>query len=109
MNRTAENGASVGAAVDFEVYLLMTMKLRIRMSHKEFQLDTKLAEHGLSVGEAEHIHERVAETLGDEASYFQNMKKLLGIADQDAASFEYDSVFWPGFSFNATASEDGML
>jgi hypothetical protein len=78
MNGQAMNTASIPALIEFEVYLLMTMKLRIRMSHKEFQLDTKLAEHGLSVGEAEHIHERVAETLGDEASYFQNMKKLLG-------------------------------
>lgn len=109
MNRHATNGASVGATVDFEVYLLMTMKLRIKMSHKELQLEAKLAEHGLSVSDAERIHERVAKALGDEASYFGNMKKLLGVAEQDGTSVKYDSVLWPGFSFNATASEDGML
>jgi len=109
MNRHAANGASIDATVKFEVYLLMTMKLRIKMSHEEPQLAAKLAEHGVSVGDAERIHERVAQALGDEASYFENMKKLLGLADQGATSFEFNSVMWPGFSFNATANEDGML
>jgi hypothetical protein len=109
MNRHTTNGSSIGATVDFEVYLLMTMKLRIKMSHKELQLEAKLAEQGLSVADAERIHERVARALGDEASYFGNMKKLLGIAEQAATSFEYSSVLWPGFSFNPTAREDGML
>ena len=103
------NTAAVTAIVDFEVYLLMTMKLRIRMSHKEAQLEAKLAEHGFSVDDGERLHERVAEALADEASYFGNMKKLLGIADQDATSLEYSSVLWPGFDFNAIASEDGLL
>ncbi|WP_089025313.1 hypothetical protein [Mycobacterium persicum] len=87
----------------------MTMKLRIKMSHKEDQLAAKVADHGLSVDDAERIHERVAEALGDEASYFGNMKKLLGIADQDATSVEYSSILWPGFDFTAIASEDGFL
>lgn len=95
--------------IDFEVYLLMTMKLRIKMSHKEDQLAAKVADRGLSVDDAERIHERVAEALGDEASYFGNMKKLLGIADQDATSVEYSSILWPGFDFTAIASEDGLL
>jgi hypothetical protein len=109
MNRHPMNSGSVGAIVDFEVYLLMTMKLRIKMSHQELQMEAKLAEHGLSVVDAERIHEQVAQTLGDESSYFENMKTLLGIADQDATSVEYNSVLWPGFSFNATASGDGTL
>lgn len=95
--------------IDFEVYLLMTMKLRIKMSHKEDQLAAKVADRGLSVDDAERIHERVAEALGDEASYFRNMKKLLGIAGQDATSVEYSSILWPGFDFTAIASEDGLL
>jgi hypothetical protein len=96
--------------VDFEVHLLMTMKLRIRMSHQEAQVEAKLAEQNLSIDAADRIHERVAEGLGDdEASYFENMKKMLGIADQDATSVQYKSVLWPGFNFNATASEVGLL
>lgn len=63
------------AIVEFEVYVLMTMKLRIRMSHEEAELESKLAERGLSVDEAERIYERLAETLGDAASYVENMKK----------------------------------
>lgn len=109
MNRRAMNRGSVSATVDFEVFLLMTMKLRIKMSHKENQLAAKLAEHGLSVDDAEHIHERIAEALGDEASYFRNLKKLLGIADENATSLQYDSILWPGFNFNAVAGDDGML
>ncbi len=97
------------AIVDFEVYLLATMKLRIRMSHKEAQLEAKLAYHGLSVGDAERIHERVAVTLGDEASYFKNMKDALGFHDQDATLLEFRSVLWPEFDFKAVASEDGLL
>ena len=103
------NRASVTAIVDFEVYLLMTMKLRIRMSHQEAQLKAKLAEQGFSVDDGERIHERVAEALGDEASYFGNMRKLLGIADQNATSLQHSSVLWPGFDFNAIGSKDGLL
>lgn len=95
--------------VDFEVHLLMTMKLRIKMSHKEAQLEGKLAEHGLSVETAEGIHKRIVHRLGDEASYFQNMKKILEFAEQDATSLEYESVLWPGFTFKASADEHGRL
>lgn len=109
MNGHPMNRSLVSAIVDFEVHLLMTMKLRIRMSHKEAQLQNKLTEHSISAGDAERIHERVTEALGDEASYFGNLKKLLGIADHDAASLEYNSVLWPGFDFNAIADEGGRL
>jgi hypothetical protein len=94
--------------VDFEVHLLMTMKLRIKMSHKEAQLEGKLAEHGLSVETAEGIHKQIAQSVGDEASYFENMKKLLGFAE-DATSLKYESVLWPGFTFKASTDEHGRL
>ncbi|WP_245830089.1 hypothetical protein [Mycobacterium numidiamassiliense] len=86
----------------------MTMKLRVKMSHKEAELEAKLAEHGLSVDEAQRVHDRLALILGGEASYFQNTKKLMG-ADPAATSLEYTSVLWPGFYFKAIASEDGPL
>ncbi|WP_245850621.1 hypothetical protein [Mycobacterium angelicum] len=87
----------------------MTMKLRIRMSHKEAQLKAKLAEHGLTVDDAQHIHQRVAEALGEEAAYFRNMNALLGIAERGSSSLKYSSVLWPGFEFTAIAGGDGVL
>lgn len=95
--------------MDFEVYLPMTMKLRMFMAGKQSQLETKLAEHELTIDQSNHIHERVAEALGDDASRFQNMKKLLGITRSDATSLGYSSVLWPGFDFKAIASESGLL
>lgn len=94
---------------DFEVYILMTMKLRMSMADKMAQLEAKLAEHGLSLYDAELIYERIAENLSDEASRFENMKKLLGLTGTAPGSLKYSSVFWPGFEFNATADEVGLL
>ncbi|MEE6139954.1 hypothetical protein SKC41_26955 [Mycobacterium sp. 050128] len=98
----------ISAITDFEVYVLMTMKLRIKMSHKETQLEAKLNEHGLSVGDAQRVHDRVANELGGATTYFQNMKSLLGV-DPSAISLRYSSVLWPGFEFKANATEDGKL
>src|ERR1700733_15075000 len=96
---------SIQAVIDFEVYLLMTMKLRMSMAGKESLLEAKLAEHGLKIDQAQNIYQRVTESLGDEASRFDNIKKLLGIASPDTAEVQYCSVLWPSFDFNATASE----
>jgi hypothetical protein len=103
------NTSFAAATIDFEIYLLMTMKLRMSMANKEAQLEAKLAELGLSLGDAELIHERVANGLGDEASRFGDMKMLLGIADQDSSTLTYSSVLWPGFDFTAIAGEDGLI
>jgi hypothetical protein len=104
------NSVPAVTIIDFEVHLLMTMKLRIKMSHEEAQLEAKLAEHGISIDSAERIHEQVAEVLGDDEDfYFENMKKLMNVAEQDATSLEYDSVLWPEFKFKAIASHDGRL
>lgn len=102
------NTLRISAIVEFEAYLLMTMKLRVKMSQKEAQLEAKLAQQGLSIDDAQRVHDRVADVLGGEASYFRNMKKLVG-ADPAATSLEYSSVLWPGFHFKAIASEDGRL
>jgi hypothetical protein len=103
------NSVPAVTIADFEVHLLMTMKLRIKMSHKEAELEAKLAEHELSVASAERIHERVVDGLGDEAVYFANMKKLIKFAEQDATSLKYESVLWPGFTFKASADAHGRL
>jgi hypothetical protein len=87
----------------------MTMKLRMSMANKETQLEAKLAEHGLCFEDAEFIYDGIVKTLGAEASRFDNIKKLLGIADQESSSLKYSSVLWPGFDFNAIAGEGGWL
>lgn len=109
MKRGEMNVSSYPVIIDFDVYLLMTMRLRMSMANKEAQLEAKLAEHGLSLEDAELIHERIARALGDEASRYENMKKLLGVADQDSAELKYNSILWPGFDFNAIAGDEGVL
>lgn len=97
------------ALMEFEAYILMTMKLRMSMADKGAQLEAKLAEHGLSLRDAELIYQRIAENLSDENSRFENMKKLLGLTGAASAALKYASIFWPGFEFGATADETGLL
>src|SRR5437660_11645357 len=108
MNRHAMDKRLVEAVVHFEVHILMTMKLRIKMSHEEAKLEAKLAEQGISLSNAEHIHKRIAGALGDEESYFVNLKRLLGIPGQDP-ELRYDSIVWPGFEFRAVLGSDGCV
>lgn len=95
------------AIVDFEIYVLMTMKLRMSMSQITEHLHAKLSEHGLSVEDGERARDRVASSLGDEASYFRNLKVLLTGTDSDATSLEFASALWPDFDFKAVAAESG--
>ncbi|MEE6139953.1 hypothetical protein SKC41_26950 [Mycobacterium sp. 050128] len=100
---------SAPGVIDFEVYLLMTMKMRMSMAGKESLLEAKLAEHKLAIEQANLIYERVSEALSAPASRFENMKKLLGIVSPEFSPLKYGSVLWPGFEFKATAGEDGGL
>jgi hypothetical protein len=59
--------------------------------------------------DAELTYQRIAEALGDEASRFGTIPKLLGVPASGSASLTYDSVFWPGFEFNAIADASGRL
>jgi hypothetical protein len=97
------------AVVDFEVYLLMTMKPRLSLADARGLLDGKLAKIRLSLDGAVRIHDRIAETLSEETSRFRDMKTLLGVLDEDATSLRYSSVLWPGFEFNAHAGVNGQL
>lgn len=97
------------AVVNFEVYLLMTMKPRLSLKDTRDLLDAKLAKAGLSLDEAVRIHDRVAEALSEATSRFRDMKTLLGVLDEDATSLKYNSVLWPGFKFNAYADANGLL
>jgi hypothetical protein len=97
------------AVLDFEVYLLMTMKPRLSLADAQGLLDAKLATVGLFVDGAKRIHDRIARAIGDEASAFKNMKTLLDVDGENASSLTYHSVLWPGFEFNAQAGADGLL
>jgi hypothetical protein len=95
--------------VDFEVYLLMTMKPLLSLKNSRGLLDARLAPIGLSLDGAVRIHDRVAEALNNDTSRFRDMKTLLGVLDEDATSLKYNSVLWPGFGFNAHADVNGLL
>lgn len=103
MNATPDN-----AIRDFEAYLLVTMKYG--MINRESDLAAKLAEHGLSLGDAERIHRRITGLFDDELSRFERLKHLVGAAERpDARSLTYPSVLWPEFVFTATADSGGGI
>lgn len=101
--------ASINTILNFEIYVLMTMKLRLKMSRKEAALAAKLGQHEFSIDDAERIHRQVSGALEGETTRFANMKQLLSVPDQDASTLTYSSVVWPGFDFNAIADERGLL
>ncbi len=104
------DSTSFSAVVDFEVYLLMTMKPRLSLSDTSGLLDSKLAMVGLSMDGAKRIRDRIAGALSVESSRFRDMKTLLGVGDEGAATFlKYSSVLWPGFEFRAQAGIDECL
>ncbi|SIH25286.1 Uncharacterised protein [Mycobacteroides abscessus subsp. abscessus] len=101
-----------GAAVfDFEVYVLMSMELRLGMASdpaKKLRLQHKLAEHGLTTEDGKRIHGQVLEALVDEDSFFTNLKKLLG-TQTDAKEVVFASGLWPEFEFKANSNDDGQI
>lgn len=94
------------AIVNFEIYVLMTMKLRMSMSQNTETLHAKLAERGLSVDDGERVRDRIASALEGEASYFRNLQVLLTGTD-DASALGFASVLWPDFDLKAVAAENG--
>ncbi|AMW19448.1 hypothetical protein [Mycobacteroides chelonae] len=100
------NTIPIPAIIDFEVYLLITMKARL-VNRQNF-LEAKLSEFDISVDEALRVHAKVAEALGGRTSRFENMKAFLGVVS-NSESLKYESVLWPEFDFSATANESGLL
>lgn len=100
------NTAPVTSVLDFEIYVLVTMKFG--MINREARIEAKLAEHKLSLDDAEAIGERIAQALGDESSFLDSLKRLLG-TDTSSTSVEFSSVLWPEFDFEATADADGVV
>jgi hypothetical protein len=94
--------------VDFEVYLLMTMKPRLSLADAQGLFDTKVAQAGLSLNVARRIYDRISEALSEEMSRFRDIKAVLGV-DDDANSLKYSSVLWPGFEFIVQADMNGLL
>ena len=95
--------------LEFEIYVLMTMKFRMKMSHLDAQLESKLSEFGLSSAQGERVQQRMGEALGDENSFFANLKRIVGPAGGDSAPLSFSSVLWPEFDFKAIAGPDGRL
>ncbi|WP_441957811.1 hypothetical protein [Mycolicibacterium houstonense] len=101
-----DNAATAGV-LDFEVYLLMTMKYG--MINRDAVREAKLTEHGLSLSDAESIHQRVAELLCNESTQFENLRALVEPATSDSGSLTFRGILWPEFDFTATANDDGSL
>ncbi|GAB5895394.1 hypothetical protein OKHIL_12010 [Mycolicibacterium mageritense] len=94
-------------ALDFEVYLLVSMKYG--MINRDAVREAKLAERGLSVGDAEHIHLRVAEQLANRSTQFENLRTLVGAEAPEIGSLTFRGILWPDFDFTATANHDGSI
>ncbi|SKU38552.1 Uncharacterised protein [Mycobacteroides abscessus subsp. massiliense] len=103
------NAGSVAAVRDFEVYVLMTMKLRLSMLQKYSELEHKLSQHHLSVEDGTRIHGRVVEALGDEQGYFFNLKTFLDVPSDRDRSLTFSSILWPEYDFEMTADEIGRV
>ncbi|ULN34378.1 hypothetical protein [Mycolicibacterium smegmatis] len=103
----AMNAGSADPVLNFEVYVLMTM--RNRMTNKKDQLRATLSSHGFSVKDAERVHRQLAESLGDEASRYSVLKESLGARADTARSFGFSSILWPNFDFEAEANDAGLL
>lgn len=110
--KTAEvNPAQISAVLDFEVYVLMTMKLRLSLTSdpaKKLRLQNKLAEHSLSVADGERIYDQMTATLVDEDSFFTNLRTFLGVNTNDQ-QVGFSSVLWPEFDFKAAIDNKGQL
>ncbi|MGH3723363.1 MAG: hypothetical protein ACRDUS_04450, partial [Mycobacterium sp.] len=65
------NVAPVTSVIEFEIYVLVTMKFG--MINREARIEAKLADHGLTLHDAEAIAERVAQALGDESTFFNGL------------------------------------
>ncbi|MUM17002.1 hypothetical protein FZI91_20195 [Mycobacterium sp. CBMA271] len=94
---------SVPAVLAFEVYVLMTMKLRLKMCQKSHELESKLSEHGLSGDEGQRLHDRAAAAFQSESTFVPDLQKFLGIDGPTSVTFS--SILWSEFDFEAVAGE----
>lgn len=101
------NAAAVESVLNFEVYLLVTMKNG--MLTKQNELVSKLAEHGFSLDGASRVHHRIDRLFEDESSQFDSLKRLGVAPSASDGLLTYSSVFWPEFDFSAVAGERGEL
>ena len=71
--------------------------------------EAKLAEHGLSFGDAERIHQRVADELRYASTQFAKLQALLGLRADNGNPLSFQGILWPEFDFTATADSDGSI
>lgn len=99
--------AASAHVLDFEVYLLVTMKYG--MINQDAEREAKLFEHGLSLGDAERIHQRVADALRDETTQFANLRALVGAEARNVGALSFKGILWPDFDFTANAGRGGSI
>ena len=93
------NPAANASVLEFEFYLLATMKFGMLI--REAERGAKLADYGLSIGDSERIHHRVADLLADPSTQFENLRSLIGPETSESGSLTFSSILWPEFDFTA--------
>lgn len=93
------------AVLDFEIYLLMTM--RFGLLDKRNEIEKKLSEHELSLDEGEFIHGKMKNFFNDEQYFLSNLYKCLDM--QHHSPLGFNSALWPGYDFTATTGESGRV
>ena len=93
------NPAANSSVLEFEVYLLATMKFGMLI--REAEREAKLADYGLSIGDSERIHRRIAELLADRSTQFENLRSLIGPETSENGSLTFSGILWPEFDFTA--------
>ncbi|MDY6997010.1 MAG: hypothetical protein SW019_10460 [Actinomycetota bacterium] len=101
------NPAPSASVLEFEVYLLATMKYG--MLAREAEREAKLADYGLSFGDSERIHHRVAELLADRCTQFDNLRRLVGAGSPGSDSIVFSGILWPEFDFTAFSDSSGAI
>lgn len=100
------NLAADSAIVDFETYVLITMKFGLL--DKQEIIKEKLLEHGLSLAEGEEIYGRMKDCLDGDKHFFTNLCEYLDAPSQNS-SFGFDSRLWLGYKFMITKDGSGSV
>ncbi|UFS96371.1 hypothetical protein [Nocardia huaxiensis] len=90
-------------SIEFEVHQLMLMR------NIEDGKQTKLAEFGISLEDADRISQQVHQKLKLGTEQFSALKLLLGAQDVSATTITYSSRFWPQFEFAAESTNFGTI
>jgi hypothetical protein len=103
------DAVTAAAIRQFEVYVVMSMRRWLQQLGHAEAVDSRLAEHGFALQDAERIHQQLAAAMHNEPTQFETLQRLLGVGGRQPDSLAFHSVFWPEFCFTARAAGDGRI